>query len=62
MNTRGKPGPPKPGGPPKFIGGPPNPGGGAPKCAGPKPKPPGGGPPPDSYAEVIWSMIFCALS
>lgn len=64
--------PPKPGGgigPPKPIGGPPkpggggprNPGGGPPRCCGPNPNPPGGGP-PLSYADVIWSMILCALS
>lgn len=44
----------EPGGPEK--------GGGGPKCWGPNPNPPGGGPPPDSYAAVIWSMMFCALS
>lgn len=48
-------GAPYPGGGPPLLNGPK--GGG-----GPKLKPPGGGPPPLSYAEVIWSMIFCALS
>ena len=37
-------------------------GGGGARCCGPNPNPPGGGPPPDSYAAVIWSMMFCALS
>ena len=68
--------PPKPGGPPRpwKPGGPPNPpcglnpGGGlnpgpdGARCCGPKPKPPGGGPLPDSYADVIWSIMLCALS
>lgn len=31
-------------------------------CWGPNPNPPGGGPPPDSKADVIWSMILWALS
>lgn len=48
-------GAPYPGGGPPLLKGPI--GGG-----GPKLKPPGGGPPPLSYAEVIWSMMFCALS
>lgn len=65
--------PPNPGGgPPKPKGGgrPPYPGGGPPKPAGgpggnapnPPPNPPAGGPPPDSYADVIWSIILWALS
>lgn len=37
-------------------------GGPTPKCCGPNPNPPAGGPPELSYAEVIWSMILCALS
>ena len=50
-----------PGGPPKPGGGT-NPGPLGVRCCGPKPNPPGGGPPPDSYADVIWSMMLCALS
>ena len=57
--------PPNPGGGigccPYPMGGAPKPGGGAPRCWGPNPKPPGGGP-PLSYADVIWSIIFWALS
>lgn len=55
---------PKPGGGigcPNPIGGPTYAGGGAPRCWGPNPNPPWGGP-PLSYADVIWSIIFWALS